>query len=118
VGLIQFDDIETFVPEGVKLRDGTVIPADLVVTATGFLNQQGAVRKFLGDEIADRIGPVWGFDKGGELRNMWRRTPQPGLWFTAGSLAQCRIYSKFLALQIMACVEGLIDLDLPESADR
>jgi putative flavoprotein involved in K+ transport len=28
------------------------------------------------------------------------RTPQPGLWFIAGSLAQCRIYSKYLALQI------------------
>ena len=44
-----------------------------------------------------------------ELRNMWQRTPQPGLWFTAGSLAQCRIFSKFLALQIKACEEGILD---------
>ena len=27
---------------------------------------------------------------------------QPGLWFIAGSFAQCRIYSKYLALQILA----------------
>ena len=40
---------------------------------------------------------------------MWQRTPQPGLWFTAGSLAQCRIFSKFLALQIKACEEGILD---------
>ena len=39
---------------------------------------------------------------------MWKRTGQPGLWFIAGSLAQCRIYSKYLALQIKACEEGII----------
>ena len=39
---------------------------------------------------------------------MWRRTAQPGLWFTAGSLAQCRIFSRYLALQIKALEEGLL----------
>ncbi len=34
---------------------------------------------------------------------MFVRTPQPGLWFIAGSFAQCRIYSKYLGLQIKAC---------------
>ncbi len=66
------------------------------------------LRTWLNGRIADRIGPVWGFNDGGELRNMWCRTPQPGLWFTAGSLAQCRIFSRYLALQIKACEEGLI----------
>ena len=33
---------------------------------------------YLGDAIADKIGPVWGFDDGGELRNMWRRTGAAG----------------------------------------
>ena len=108
IGLIQFDDIDSFVADGVRMKDGSLVPADLLVTATGFKNQQDVVRTFMGDEIADRIGPVWGFSEGGELRNMWHRTPQPGLWFTAGSLAQCRIYSKYLALQIKACEVGLI----------
>ena len=76
--------------------------------ATGYLPQQETVRRYLGDAIADSIGPVWGFDEGGELRNMWRRTAQPGLWFTAGSLAQCRIFSRYLALQIKALEEGLL----------
>ena len=108
IGLMQFSDIETFVPEGARLRDGRVLPAELLVLATGYKNQQDSVRAYLGDAIADAIGPVWGFDAGGELRNMWRRTAQPGLWFTAGSLAQCRIFSRYLALQIKALEEGLI----------
>jgi putative flavoprotein involved in K+ transport len=108
IKLAQYDDIDRFVADGLKLKDGTVLPAELVVTATGYRNQQDMVRAFLGDAVADRIGPVWGFDEGGELRNMWGRTQQPGLWFTAGSLAQCRIYSRYLAVQIKAIEEGLL----------
>jgi hypothetical protein len=36
------------------------------------------------------------------------RTGQPGLWLIAGGLAQCRIRSKHLALQIKAIEEGLL----------
>jgi putative flavoprotein involved in K+ transport len=108
IDLLQYADIDSFVAEGARLRDGRVVPADLLVLATGYKNQQETVRVYLGDEIADRIGPVWGFDDGGELRNMWRRTAQPGLWFTAGSLAQCRIFSRYLALQIKALELGLL----------
>jgi len=108
IGLLQYADVDTFVADGVRLRDGRVVPADLLVLATGYKNQQETARVYLGDEIADRIGPVWGFDDGGELRNMWRRTAQPGLWFTAGSLAQCRIFSRYLALQIKALELGLL----------
>ena len=106
IGLLQYDGIEGFVRDGVQLRDGSVVPAELLVLATGYKNQQDVVRACLGDAVADRVGPVWGFDAGGELRNMWRPTAQDGLWFTAGSLAQCRIYSKYLALQIRARVEA------------
>jgi cation diffusion facilitator CzcD-associated flavoprotein CzcO len=108
VKLLQFADIDRFVADGARLKDGSVVPAELLVLATGYKNQQDTVRLYLGDEIADRIGPVWGFDEGGELRNMWRRTAQEGLWFTAGSLAQCRIFSRYLAIQIKALEEGLL----------
>ena len=60
------------------------------------------------DEVAGRVGPIWGFGEAQELRNLFIRTAQPGLWFIAGSLAQCRINSKFLALQIKAIEEGLL----------
>ena len=108
VKLLQFVDIDRFVVQGARLKDGSLVPADLLVLATGYLSQQDSVRHFLGDKIAEDIGPVWGFDEGGELRNMWRRTAQPGLWFTAGSLAQCRIFSRYLALQIEAIEERII----------
>jgi cation diffusion facilitator CzcD-associated flavoprotein CzcO len=108
VKLLQFADIEKFVAKGALLKGGSTVPAELLVLATGYKNQQDTVRLYLGDEIADKIGPVWGFDEGGELRNMWRRTEQPGLWFTAGSLAQCRIFSRYLAIQIKALEEGIL----------
>jgi hypothetical protein len=108
IGLLQFSDIESFVKKGARLRDGRIVPADLLVLATGYKGQQDAVRLYLGDEIADRVGPVWGFDEGGELRNMWRETAQRGLWFTAGSLAQCRIFSRYLAIQIKAREERML----------
>ena len=109
IKLLQFSGIDRFVAEGARLNDGSIVPAELLVLATGYKNQQEAVRLYLGDAIADKIGPVWGFDDGGELRNMWCRTAQPGLWFTAGSLAQCRIFSRYLALQIKALEEGLLN---------
>ena len=109
VRLAQFADIAEFVPGGAKMRDGEVLGADLVVLATGYKGLEYLVRKLFGDIVAQRVGPVWGFDEEQqELRNMWMRTGQPGLWFIAGSFAQCRIYSKVLALQIKAEEEGLV----------
>jgi hypothetical protein len=87
IKLLRYSDIGTFVGEGARLHDGRVVLVELLVLAAGYKNQQDAVRLHLGDAAADKIGPVWGFDEGGELRNMWPRTAQPGLWFTAGSLA-------------------------------
>ena len=100
IGLIDHAQIDQFVEAGVRMKDGSVFPADLVVAATGYHNPQEVVRRALGDAVAERVGEVWGVDHDGEVRNMWRPTGQPGLWFTAGSLAQCRIYSRYLALQI------------------
>jgi putative flavoprotein involved in K+ transport len=109
VKLLQYDAIDRFEAKGVRLKDGSIRKAELLVVATGYANQQETARRFLGDAIADRIGPVWGFDEAGELANMWRPTAQAGLWFTAGSLAQCRIYSRYLALQIKAREDGLVE---------
>jgi putative flavoprotein involved in K+ transport len=81
---------------------------DLVVLATGWKGQEALVAKLFGEEVASRVGPIWGFGEDQELRNMFTRTAQPGLWFIAGSFAQSRIYSKYLALQIQASELGLI----------
>jgi hypothetical protein len=108
VGLMQFADIAEFNEHGVRLQDGRTLAADLIVLATGYKDQSDLVRQLFGNTIADRIGPIWGFGEDQELRNMFKRTAQPGLWFIAGSFAQCRIYSKYLGLQIKACEVGLL----------
>jgi hypothetical protein len=64
-------------------------------------------RRILGNDVGDPTDPVWGFDEEGEMRGMWRPTGQQGLWFLAGGLAQCRIFSKVLALQIKARELGI-----------
>jgi cation diffusion facilitator CzcD-associated flavoprotein CzcO len=97
VGLAQFSELPELSKE-----------ADLVVLATGYHGPEALVEKLFGRELAERVGPIWGFGEDQELRNMFTRTPQPGLWFIAGSFAQCRIYSKYLALQIQARELGLI----------
>ena len=116
IPVVQLSGIEGFTAAGAKMKSGELIAADLIVLATGYLGLDALVQKLLGEAVADRVGPVWGFDEEAqELRNMWTRTGQPGLWFIAGSFAQCRIYSKVLALQIKAIEEGLIPARIPRT---
>jgi len=108
VGLLQFDEIERFVAQGPLLKDGSVDPADLVILATGFVSQETVIAELLGEQVAKAVGPVWGIGPDGEMNNMWKRTSQKGLWFIGGSFANCRIYSRYVALQIKALEEGLV----------
>lgn len=109
VGLLQWDDAERFVADGLLMRDGRVERADLLVTATGYQKQEELVARVLGRDVADRVGPIWGMNEQGELRNMFVPTPQKGLWFLGGGLSQNRIYSKYTALQIKARELGLVE---------
>ena len=110
IKVAQFSDISDFTASGIKMKSGDELPVDLMITATGYKGQEHMVEKFFGKSITSKIGPIWGFDeKTQELRNMWMQTKQPGLWFLAGSLAQCRIFSKFLALQIKAFQKGILN---------
>jgi thioredoxin reductase len=115
--LKQFADIETFTAEGARMKDGEIVPADLIVLATGYRPQEELVQKLFGEAITKRVGRIWGFGENQELRNMYVRTGQPGLWFIAGGLAQCRIGSKQLALQIKAIEEGLIPRLMPATRE-
>jgi putative flavoprotein involved in K+ transport len=101
---------------GVKLDSGEELPADLVVYATGYGSMNGLAADIVGQEIADKVGKVWGLgsdttkDPGpweGEQRNIWKPTQQEGLWFHGGNLHQSRYYSLYLALQLKARAEGI-----------
>ena len=98
------------------MEDGTELPADLVVYATGYSSMNGHAADLISQEVADKVGKVWGLgsdtkkDPGpweGEQRNMWKPTQQEALWFHGGNLHQSRHYSIFLALQLKARMEGL-----------
>jgi len=109
IGLVQVDAIEAFTAEGARTKDGRTLKAELIVLATGYKGQDHLVATLFGADVAKQVGPIWGFDaRTQELRNMWARTGQPGLWFTAGAFSQCRNYSKYLARQIKAIELGLI----------
>lgn len=100
----------------VVLTDGTRLQADLIVYATGFGSMNGLAADIVGQDVADKVGKVWGLgsdttkDPGpweGEERNMWKPTQQQGLWFHGGNLHQSRHYSLYLALQLKARAEGI-----------
>ncbi|MBN9675707.1 NAD(P)/FAD-dependent oxidoreductase [Salipiger bermudensis] len=108
--------VERFDETGVVLADGTHLEADLVVMATGYGSMNGWAADLINQEVADKVGKVWGLgsdttkDPGpweGEQRNMWKPTQQENLWFHGGNLHQSRHYSLYLALQLKARMEGI-----------
>ena len=109
----QGQEITEVKPHGLLFTDGTVLEADEIVFATGYQNMRGTARKIFGDEVADQLNAVWGFDNEGELRTMWRKTGHPGFWFFGGNLALCRYFSRMLALQIKAMEEGIMKYEDP-----
>src|SRR5262249_53118492 len=108
IGLAQFADIATFEAAGAGIRSGGTPASRLIRLGAGLKGEEALGGQLFGDDVAGRVGAIWGFGDGQELRNMFTRTAQPGLWFIAGSFAQCRIYSKYLGLQIKACELGLL----------
>lgn len=108
--------VDHLTEDSVVLSDGTELPADVVVYATGYGSMNGWAADLIGQDVADKVGKVWGLgsdtpkDPGpweGEQRNMWKPTQQPNLWFHGGNLHQSRHYSLYLALQLKARFEGM-----------
>ena len=108
--------VERITPTSVSLNDGSALPADLIVYATGYGSMNEWAAHLISRQVADKVGKCWGLgsdtpkDPGpweGELRNMWRPTQQEALWFHGGNLQQSRFYSLQLALQIKARAAGI-----------
>jgi putative flavoprotein involved in K+ transport len=107
--------VEEIREHSLVLTDGTELPADVIVYATGYGSMNGWAAEIISQEVADKVGKVWGMgsdtrkDPGpweGEQRNMWKPTQQENLWFHGGNLHQSRHYSLYLALQHKARHEG------------
>ncbi|HEY2579595.1 MAG TPA: NAD(P)/FAD-dependent oxidoreductase [Streptosporangiaceae bacterium] len=108
--------VDHLTESAVVLADGTSLPADLVVYATGYTSMNGWAAELISPEVADQVGKCWGLgsdttkDPGpweGEQRNMWKPTQQEALWFQGGNLHQSRHYSLYLALQLKARQAGI-----------
>lgn len=108
--------VDHLTESAVVLSDGTELEADLVVYATGYGSMNGWAADLISQEVADKVGKVWGLgsnttkDPGpweGEERNMWKPTQQEALWFHGGNLHQSRHYSTYLGLQLKARFEGI-----------
>jgi putative flavoprotein involved in K+ transport len=113
---LQVGTVDHLTEDAVVMADGTALGADLIVYATGYGSMNGWVADLISQEVADKVGKVWGLgsdttkDPGpweGEQRNMWKPTQQEGLWFHGGNLAQSRFHSLHLALQLKARAEGI-----------
>jgi putative flavoprotein involved in K+ transport len=103
-------------PGKVHLEDGRIIEAEALILATGYGSMTTRLADIVPAEMAERIGPNWGYGSGfrddpgpwlGELRNMWKPLAQEALWYHGGNLHLSRFYSAFLALQIKARMEGI-----------
>ncbi|ROW11857.1 hypothetical protein VPNG_04914 [Cytospora leucostoma] len=115
-----------YTPTGLGLSDGSTLDADAIVWCTGFADKDPSVTaEILGgkkvddsDVSSDVLGPhdiaslrdgVWGVDKEGEVRGLWKRHLRVNnYWTHGGTTAHHRYCTKFLAMQIKAEVEGTL----------
>lgn len=107
----QFSRIVEFCPQGVKLENGDILEADIVILATGYEGRKSEVVDLFGPEVAEKVGEIARLDAEGEWANIWSQTGQRGLWFNGGGINQMRPGSERLALLIKADLAGLIPDD-------
>src|SRR5690606_14487435 len=109
-------EIEALTPTGIRFGDGTEIAAEVIIQCTGFQSLHEVIARIVSREVGDRIGTCWGLGSGtrndpgpwhGELRNMYKPVAHPNLFIQGGNLALSRFFSKFVALQIKARMEGI-----------
>lgn len=60
--------------------------SSVIVFATGYESIRKTIAKMISEQVANRLGPVWGKDNQGEIPGTWRLFGQPGLWLMCGNL--------------------------------
>ena len=107
--------IQGFTTNGLKFEDGSEVEADVVVFCTGFVyylfllhlefdgfsfiinnikrlsDTREGVRKVCGNEVADKIKPLWGLNEEGEINGCYRDLGFQGLWYIMGELNYKRL---------------------------
>ncbi|KZO92908.1 FAD/NAD(P)-binding domain-containing protein [Calocera viscosa TUFC12733] len=103
--------IKSFTPSGLEFEDGTEMPADLIVFATGFdiHSMRNTAIELIGSEEGRSLKKVWGLDDEGNVRGAYRNSGHPNLWYFGGDFQGARYFSKILALQILAAKLGVLN---------
>ena len=92
---------------GVQFSDGTHLPADVIVLATGYeKDYRKQVAQVVGAEIAGQCREFWGLDENGDVRGVMEES-RGGLWMVGGGASQARFWSRFAALLMQADLLGL-----------
>ncbi|KAI4853210.1 hypothetical protein E4T44_00985 [Aureobasidium sp. EXF-8845] len=92
-----------------KLLAEGKLDTDAVIWCTGFADKDA--RETVADimKIALPVDATWGVDEEGEIRGMWKRHSKVhNYWFMGGFTQQHRWYSRTLAQQIKAALEGVL----------
>lgn len=91
---------------GVIFADGSHLDADVVVYCTGFKKDtRGVIADIIGDDY--KLEGVWGLDKEGEIRGVFRPTGHDHVWQMGGELYCMRYYGQWLAMQLAALLAGV-----------
>ncbi|KAJ3554920.1 hypothetical protein NM688_g2858 [Phlebia brevispora] len=106
----------SFTSTGLLFADGSELPADAVIWATGYINTRELNKKVFGADVIEKTSEVWGLDEEGELKGSYRPSGHPGLWYATGAFFNSRFQSKQLLPSSMSSKKSLAVLSF--SGDR
>lgn len=95
---------------GLRFSDGSTVDADAVIWCTGFSDKNASHTAAEIFKTKLPLDDTWGVDQEGEIRGMWKRHSRLGdnYWVMGGYTQQHRWFSRLLALQIKAALEGVL----------
>ncbi|GLB34118.1 putative L-lysine 6-monooxygenase (NADPH-requiring) [Lyophyllum shimeji] len=108
INMKQGVEPKSFTEDAIVFNDGSTLPADVVIFATGYDSIRDTAKDTFGEETIECTSHVWGLDEEGELRGCYRPSGHPGLWYGAGDFVNSRFSSKQMALMIKAVELGLV----------
>ncbi|CBF89179.1 uncharacterized protein ANIA_00586 [Aspergillus nidulans FGSC A4] len=83
--------------------------SDVTVANTKIDDQTGRAHVLTPGGIASHLDTTWGVDEEGEIRGMWKRHSHvESIWIMGGYTQQHWWYSRILALQIKAALQGIL----------
>ncbi|EKM60238.1 uncharacterized protein PHACADRAFT_23653 [Phanerochaete carnosa HHB-10118-sp] len=100
--------VNRIIKTSIIFKDGSELPADIIIVATGFDDIHVPMQKIVSEDVATLIPTIFGLNEEGELRGPWHKSKDlPGLWPMMGNFAWACYFFKMMALQIKAKKEGL-----------